>query len=565
MAFEITLTTPLFSGPVQASNYSYNEESSPLSGGDSSGSTGTFSVTIPIPAPDAPDATRHPLWSYHRDLGDGILHDATVGIFDSRKGLTTGTVKLVERSKDGGSIQLSGTTRLALMNIFNIQAQPFSGSLNAAITYYLGLAGITTGFTVDASIATTPVVVPGWYGELWLRVKQLVSAYGCDISLVSNIIQVRPLRERVASSGRDTSRSTSIGGYGLAQAVEVYQYNNRPIVDQPVYPPQPPALEDQILNVNAGENAYYTLTLSSSLSSIQTPLQTTFMDLPTVGSSAYVITANNGDVISPTEWEQSGGSVKVTIAPSTTELEVSLFGPRALYDAAGEVRSSYSLSVNDPVTGNRYSTLRIVGTGVAFTREKKRIRTGVPASMAGTDVGVTIDNPNVSTANDVARVGLRAARQYAGTQMSLSGSVISVNRRGDSGQVVLPTYGQVQDALVAAIGGTPTYAQVQAYYTSLGLLTWGQIQEYWEAYFADPDIDQVFGNVQGARIWDRGTRRWYRIRSASLTPGGIAFSDAEDDLTYADYQEHHAGKTYAQVQAELSGYTYRQVEMIGMI
>lgn len=565
MSFDIRLTTPLYSGPVQAFSYNYTEDSSPLSGADTSGSVGTFSVTIPVPDPDLPDAQRHPLWQYHRTLGDAILHGATVDIYDSRKGVTSGTVKVIERSRDGGSVQLSGTTRMSLMNVFNVQAQPFSGTLNGAITYYLGLAGITSGFSVDAVIANRPVTIPGWYGELWLHLKQLVSANSADISLVSNIIEIRPVRERIASTGRDLTRSTNVGGYNLAQAVEVYQYNNRPITNQLVYPIGVPTTEGQVLNVNAGETSDYTLQLSSSLTSIQQPTMMTSMDLSYQGSSAYVITTSDGTPVEPLTWTGAGGEVSISIGQDTTSLVVFLKAPIGLTNGDGSLSPSFSLSLTDPDTTNRFSTLRILGSGVAFDKQKKRISTGIPASMTATDVGLTIDNPTVSTADDVSRVGLRAARQYTGIAMSLSGTVVSVNRRGDSGQSSVPTYEQVQNALASILGGTPTYQQVQNYHTSLGLLTYEQVQNYWESYFANPDIDQVFGNVQGARVYDSKTHRWYRVRSASLTDNGIAFTDAEDDLTYQDYQNFHAGKTYAQVQAALAGLNYRQVELIGMV
>lgn len=567
MAFEINIILDAPgapSGTVEALSYSYNEQSTPLSGSDSTGSVGTFSVQLKVPDEYMPAPAHHPIWSYRDLVGDGALHSAQVFINDSRKGFTNGRVTEVRRSHDGGTIELSGVTRMAVLNVYNAQAQPFSGTLNGAVTYYLGMAGITMGFTVDPTIANIPVTVPGWQGELWYHIKQLTAAYGCDISLVSDVILVRPVRQRVAATNRDLNRSMSLGGNGLAQAVEVYQYNNRPIVNELVYPVLGPSLEDRVMNVNAAETSEYTLRLSASLSSIQQPVMMTSMAPDYTATSAYVIAANDGTPILESAWREAGGLVTFELDPSTSDINLKMRGAIGLKNSDGEDYTSYSMSLNDPVTGNRFSALRITGTGVAFNKELKRIRTGVPASMTATEVGITIDNPNVSTADDVARVGLRAARDYSGMAMSLSGSVISINRRGDTGQSTVPTYEQVENALAAILGGTPTYQQVENYHTSLGLLTYGQVQEYWEKQFSDPDVDQVFGNVQGARIFDRKTRRWYRIRSAELAAGSIGFSDAEDDLTYEDYENHFAGKTYGQVEAILDGFNYRMVEMAGL-
>lgn len=569
MGFEVTLTSDpagQYAGPINAITYNYSEDASPLSGADSTGSVGSFSVTIPVADMDVPAAQRHPVWSIQALIGDAAFIDAIVTIFDSRKGITSGFVRQVERSRTDNTITLSGVTRLALVNTFNVQAQPFVGTLAQAVAYYLGLAGVTSGFTVDTTVAAIPVAIPGWSGELWYRIKQLVSAYACDISLVSNVILVRPVRKRIAQKGRDITRNQSTGGYSLAQAVEVYQYNNRAITGELVYPPQAPSVEDQVFNVNAGEIAEYTLSLSSSLSSFDPVEIITTMDISYTASSAVVISGNDGQIITSDRWTLNGGRIELSISESTQELNLLMYAPTGMRARDGGFLTSFSLSTTDRATGNRYSTLRVVGSGVAFNKVKHRVRTGVPASKASTDVGVTIDNPFTSTMDDVARVGLAAARQFSGTQMTLSGSVVSINRRGDSGQVTLPTYAQIQVALITAIGlPSPTYDQVQAYYNSLGLTTYEDIQNYWNAYFSNPDVDQLFGNVQGARIYDEPTRRWYRIRNANLTPEGINFDEAEDDLLYADFQEKNAGMTYAQIEAKYAGMTYRQVELAGLI
>lgn len=69
--------------------------------------------------------------------------------------------------------------------------------------------------------------------------------------------------------------------------------------------------------------------------------------------------------------------------------------------------------------------------------------------------------------------------------------------------------------------------------------------------------------MNGARVYDRSSARWYRIRSGSITPTGISF-DAEDDLLFSDVETYFAGMTYAQVQAARSGLTYQQERLVGL-
>lgn len=550
------------SGSLQVTDYSVEEASTPLSAGDSTGQVGSFSMTVPLPDRGVPLPGGSP-WKILRTFGKTAFLGTEVQILDSRKGYTLGRVTDVSESREGGLVTFSGTSRMGLLQVFGIQSSPFVGTLQGAFTYYLGLANVTSDFFVDDSIASRPVTFPGWNGELWYHLKQMAAAEDCDVSLVSGIILLRPIRQRVAAPFRDTSRTEATGGGTLAQSVEVYQYNNRAISNELVYPPGGWVPEVEVLNVNAGETAEYTLELSASLSSFQSPVMTTFVSQGHSSSSAYTVVANDGLPIPPSQWTAFGGKVEISLAPNTTSLLVKITGASNLPTASGEVAANFSLALGSDTTGNRYSTLRILGTGVSFTKEKKRIRTGVTPQQSATEVGVTIDNPFISTTEQLYRTGCRAAAAYSGAAPTLSGGVVSVNRRGDSGQVSAPSFEDVRLSLVSSIGGTPTFGQVQTYYVGLSLTTFESVRQHWLAKFRDDDVDQVFGNVQGARIEDKQTRRWYRIRQATLPSGLITFS-ADDDLLFGDMTSFHAGRTFEQVRQQAPGLTFRQFELLGM-
>lgn len=574
---------------TEVSDYSVSEASTPLAAGDSSGQVGTFSITLPHPDHYVPLST--PLefgygygegpygsgpygggavstpntpWRVIREVGPQVLIGKTVRIEDPRKGFTLGVITSSEDNRDSGTIQLSGTSRMGSLNVYGIQAQPFVGTLRRAFEYYLELAGLTTDLFVDDSIGSRPVVFPGWSGELWYYLKLMAAAQDCDVSLVSGIILLRPIRARIATQNRDTARSISSGSTTLAQAVEVYQYNNRAIANELVYPPGGWVPEVEVLSVNAGETTEYTLDLSASVSSIQTPVMQTLVDKDYRASSVYTIVADDGLPVSPSMWTSSGGSLSIRISDDTSHLIVTLTGAKGVPTSSGTAAQNFSVALGSDTTGNRYSTLRIVGTGVAFERVKKRIRTGVPASKTATDVGVTIDNPFISTVDDLYRSGTRAAKLYAGADMTLSGTVIAINRRGDSGVATYGTYDQVQTALRAELGSLASYDDVQAHYTGLSLITYDDVRLYWQDQFRDDDVDQVFGNVQGARIYDQGTRRWYRVRDATLNPGAISIGGADDDLTIGDIEALYADLSYGDVQTLLDPFDYREVYLAGL-
>lgn len=70
--------------------------------------------------------------------------------------------------------------------------------------------------------------------------------------------------------------------------------------------------------------------------------------------------------------------------------------------------------------------------------------------------------------------------------------------------------------------------------------------------------------MNGARIWDQPSHRWYRIREGTLNPDLIQFS-ADDDLTYGDAQTFYLGKTYAQIQTFFNNFTYGEQIAAGLV
>lgn len=535
--------------PYETTDFNVQEAATPLAAGDSSGAVGTISFGIPQPDPDL--APNHPVNLF----GSNYLVGMPVRLDDTRKGFTLGKVTSVQRTKSSGLIQVTATSRLGELNVYNVQSQPFVGNLSNAFEYYLSLANITTDFFVDPDIAAKPVVFPGWNGELWYNLKQLAMAVDCDISLVSGIILLRPIRARTATRGRDIDRTFNVGGGTLAQNVEVYQYNNRAITNELVYPPGGWTEEVTTINVNAGETVEEVLELSASVSSIQQPVMQTFVSQLHDSSSVFTVVGDDGLPIQPAQWESAGGSLIVTINPDTTSLTVKITAPTGLPNKDGEEIGVYGIALSSDDSTGRYSTLRIIGTGVAFDKKVVRVPTGVSDSETATEVGVTIDNPFLSDLDDVYRAGLRAVRGYNGSAMSISGTVVAINQLGDTGQLVLTTYDEVQTAYAGE-----TYAHVQSLNTGLSYLS---VQDAFNAGRDSLFENQVFGNVNGARVWDKASARWYRIRSGTLTPAQIQF-EAEDDLLHSDVQDHYTAETYNTLQLKYGAFTYREVDLMGL-
>lgn len=485
----------------QVSNYSLTEDTTPLAAGDSEGSVGSFTFSVPAPDPNAP---LRPGYDKLNAFGGDYFGGQSVVISDTRYGSLPGTIRSTGRDQDG-SWTFSGVSRLDLLNIYNIQAQPYVGTLQGAFTYYLSLAGVTSGFAVSPDVANYPVRALGFSGELWYRLKQMAVAFDSEIALVNGVIMLRPVRTRVALQGKDIDRSSSRELGTLAQSVEVYNYNTRQITNELVYPPGGWTPEVEVLNVNAGEEAEYTLELSASISTLVQPTMQTFVGSHEASQSVYTIVADDGLVVQPSMWSAHGGRVSFEIGEDTTSILVRLRGATRIPLANGETARNFSLALASDATGNRYSTLRILASGVSFDKEARRIRTGLTPQQTATEVGVTIDNPFIFSNDQLYSAGTRAARQYAGNPGGASGSIVAISR----------TEGE------------------------------------------------VIGNVGGIRVYDRKTARHYRVRRATITPESIQF-DGDEDLTHEDVQQARFGKTYGDVQAERAGMTYFQDQVVGV-
>lgn len=518
--------------------YTVTEASSPVAVTDSTGQVGSFTIAL-AGLLDPSMALQY--------------KDEPIVLSDTRRGTIEGTVLGVSIARDTGQVVLSCISRLGALNLYAVTAAPYSGTLEGALTYYFSLARLTN-FRIDPRLAAKRVSLIGWTGELWYNLKMLASAHSFEMTLVSGVVLVRPLRERTAIRNRDVNRTISLPGTQTAAFVEVFEYETRRITGELLYPADGWSPEVPIISVNAGETVTQNLETQASVSYVAQPVCVTTVTRYHASSSVYTVSGSDGKPISPTAWRERGGSLSVTISEDQQSLVLRVTGPRGLSDAKGVELTSYSIAMSSG-TSERYSSLRIVGEGVQFTKTKRRFATGVPLERAAQEVGITIDNPNLTSVQDVYDAGARAARAYSGRQMQLSASVTAINRLGDSGVMSRPTYKEVK----AAFPGK-TYAQVKAAYAGM---SYADVGAQWSATTQDVFENQVFGNAGGARLHDDATGKKFRIRTANHTPGTTSV-EADEDTLYADAKERFAGMTYAQVKAFYAGMTYRQAAFKGL-
>lgn len=386
-------------------DYRVEEEITPFLPTESGGGIGSISLTL-----DSEGLT---------DLLDYRGEDVTVQLPEGR---IDGEVLNVEINQAQNHTILTCATNLKNLLSFNVTAPPLRGTLRSVVSFYCSELGRIPYVYVDEALGDQVVAVPGWFGNLWERLRDLAQAYQAEFYLTPVGVGFRPVRSVFTQPPATLDCTLRLSNDPLAQEVEVTSYPSEWVTDQLVYPPGGWTSETQVLTVNSKEVATYTLELSTSVASIVPPVPVTFVGQHENGVSVYSVVADDGLPVQPAQWVDAGGSVSVAINPDTTSLTVTVTGPsKPIITATGVESRTFSLSLASDTTGNRYSTLRIIGTGVRFEKTATTISTGLSNSQTGTVTGASIDNLFLGDMDKTYGLGSSLAREYQGN--SLTGSL----------------------------------------------------------------------------------------------------------------------------------------------
>lgn len=497
--------------PINLTDYSVIEDSTPTDPTDTTGGYGQFTVGI-----GELEDTRY-------------LHGVPINLRISSQGETVGTVRGL--GGDGHGATVTADSRLAQLNAVRT-AQPVNGTLASVFTYYLSLVGINTGIVVDTSIGSTLVVYPGWSGNVWDQIRKMATALGAEVALVSNNVVLRPVRLRDAETYRNDAPNWNLDSSQMARSIEVYWYDPTPVTNSLVYPTGGWNPEVPILTVGAGETQTFDIPLSASLSSISQPVAQDFVDRYYTASSVYAVTGNDGLPYLAAQWLAEGGSVTATVNADTRSITVTVVG------ASGTQFAPYSIAVASGPS-DRYSSLRLVGTGVAYTRNLLTLDSSVDPDVVSVEVGATVDSEFITSLDQAMHTGLWGLKRWGSPRYTISVTSGGINRVGDSGSYRYPTVAEFD-----AVYSGDLVSDFDAEWS-------GQQVEDFNAYMislvSNEFANQAFGNVGGARVPFRDTI--FRIRTATNGSRSITYS-AEDDTTVGDFDSRWDGMTVADFDAE---------------
>lgn len=512
-----------FQGSVaEVINFSSTEDATTIDPSNYNGGFGQLTVTA------------RPVQDTKMALGKNIM------LSDSDKGKTTGVVRQVSITDKIATF--TGDSVLGLFNTYHTVG-PQIGTLEQAINAYCDVVGITNLVEVHESLAELPVQFPGFKGNVWDNIKRIMAALQIELALVYDKVVVRPLRQLEANLERNTTITESVDAQTASKYVEVCYYPTETIIMGEVYPVV--GEEANILQVDAGETREFTLTLKSSISTLNQPLYTEFVqDRPYEGGmGVYTVAANDGLPMTRERWVAQGGSLSVRMGEDSSTVIVNITG------ASDVELAPYRIAMTSG-SGNFYNALHITGSGVRWTEEMITLTTGASSEVTGEEVGATVQNPYIQTLEQAYTTGLRASGAYAGPVYSVTGTALNINRAGGNRDAIAATFNDYNVWWIANHFGEFQFANFNAAWNDS---SFAEFNAFWDARMATLFTNQAFGNAVGARV--RLEDAYFRIDNATISPQSINYSASLDTLI-GDYTEVNPAQTFEDFNFDRVGYTF---------
>lgn len=378
----------------RASEAAVTEDSTPVDPSDSFGGAGGFSFSIP----SSVDAK--------------LLVGLPVEVVDTVNGTTRGVITAVSLVQS--VVRADCSTRLMPL-VADRNAALHVGTVESYLTYVFGLCDVSSGVVFDPSIADIEVTALGWSGNVWLQVKQFCIAYQVEVAVVGTDIVVRPLRGQRASRVDESAFEWGMDGTGRAQTVESWYYETTPVTDAVLVG----RTANVISSLGAGEVYEFQVDLDCSLSSVEQPVAVDSVAYSESSASVYSVRDRLDNPVDADYWVNQGGSVSVSVADDTRSITVKVTGcldaTRAPYRLVG-TRVLHGQSVE-------FSTLRVIGSGLAFERKLYSMPACVDGS-ATVEVGCEVDNDFVMSWAHAHSLLLWAAVRYGSPQIRVSGEAV---------------------------------------------------------------------------------------------------------------------------------------------
>lgn len=297
---------------------------------------------------------------------------------------------------------------LSLLNAW-VTAPPMSGTLASVLRNYVALAEAPIRpFTFEDSTGTITVNAPGFVGNLYDKIRELLAAYSAELVTVNGVHIVRkPMLDSVVLENFSDTTNVSSSVQETSEFVRIHWYDNEYVTNGQVYPlaANPGEAEEDIpeptiYSVGSEEVLNVDIQLRASLLSVNVPTYVAFVpDQDVTGGGVYTAVGSDSLPITPAQWAAKGGKLAVRISEEDPSIiKVTITGPDIPELAPFRIAMSSG-------SGNYYNALRITGTGVFIRDQYVDLATGALPSTTGQKNAVECTNPYISTRQQAYQVG----------------------------------------------------------------------------------------------------------------------------------------------------------------
>ena len=499
-------------------NYSVQEDATSFDPASPSGGVGQLSYTI------SDYKNSHLLLNQQV-----ILDDAGRGRFEA---------EVRDLSKSGGSLSVTADGALTGFNEWH-SVPPYSGTLAGYVNLLTVITGVSNAVFVDPSIATKPVVVSGFQGNVFDQFRQFLSANQWEVSQVFQRIVVRPIRTIVAYDVNIIDESESIGVVTTPPTFDINWYQTIWGTQREFYPV--PSAEATVLVVESGETLVQEFTLDGSLVSVNQPVVQDYVANASYAGTngVYAVAGNDGLPITAAQWTASGGRIAVEIGTDPRVLVVTVYGANIPRLAPFRIAMTAG-------TSSYYNALRVTGTGAAWTKNTITFNTGEDQINSDSFTGAEIDSPYIQSTGQAITAAIYAMKSLVGPSHSLSGSTVSLNQPNASAEIVAASIGDFNATYPGML--------ISGFNLAHAGQTIEQFNAFWEEANANDFSNQLFGQGVGARLV-RDTA-CYRVTSTTTGPDVVNY-EAVSDTTIGDFNGRFAGATIADFNTHYAGQVIR--------
>jgi hypothetical protein len=337
------------------------------------------------------------------------------------------------------------------------------------------------GFTFSYLASSNPnVVVPGWTGDVWTKIKEACCVFAIEIALVGTVITVRDagsLSLNIINAGpKTTTPNNTFGG----QEVDLtYQ---SPVAGGGVM--YSAAAVAVIWSVDVGQRNVVTVTGTTYPTALGQPIPT---DVLPIQPGQYFVVDTNGLAVPAATWLAAGGQILAAPGTAPGTITITFIGPGATIP--GFVAPFYFATDRTPAA---VGALSIAGPGVICTPGTIQLLTGADPARTTQQVAFSSASPFIDTIARAYDRGSASSDAVASPSVDVEFDMptAKTNGFGRTAGATFALEGSIYRVTEARFGNVTTHIKATRFTKLAGIdtawsgQTFGTYDTFWSGYSA---------------------------------------------------------------------------------